>query len=135
MQDVQWYYYFSPLLDGTLSYIYTIGVLHRVQLRDGVLDTNHWLPTTLETANEISQSNDLWSLFEAGSSFFGCVPHGCIGMIFIIISSLFFFNTLLFSLLFLPLSPLPLFNFLNTVTPNGSIPWDCIDILESDNVK
>jgi hypothetical protein len=55
------------------------GVLHRVQLKDGVMDSNHWLPTSLSEATTIKSTN-LWSSFEPGSSFFSCVPHGCIVM-------------------------------------------------------
>jgi hypothetical protein len=54
--------------------------MHRVQLKEGVMDSNHWLPTTLDDATAIKKTN-LWSEFEPGSSFFSCVPHGCIGII------------------------------------------------------
>ena len=47
-------------------------------MKDGVMDSNHWLPTSLDEATAIKATN-LWGAFEPGSSFFSCVPHGCIG--------------------------------------------------------
>jgi len=54
------------------------GHLYRVELKGGILDTNHWLPTTLEEARALGVSEGLWEGFEPGNSFFNSVPHGCI---------------------------------------------------------
>lgn len=56
--------------------------LHRVEasaINPKKVDSNNWIPTTLEQANELTKDNEnlVWQHFEAGETFQN-VPHGCV---------------------------------------------------------
>ena len=52
------------------------GKIYRVE----PCNKNKWMETTLLQSISIKGRTDLWDRFTPGGSFFGCVPHGCIGM-------------------------------------------------------